>query len=77
MEKYRGKQVFPGTVTGKIYFYENSKVQISQISARGAEEEILRFEKASREAIQQLEQICGKAKQQAGEEAAAVLKYIR
>lgn len=74
MEKYRGKQVFQGTVTGKIYFYENSKVQISQISARGAEEEILRFEKASREAIQQLEQICEKAKQQAGEEAAAVFE---
>ena len=74
METYMGKSVFGGVAIGKISVYKKTEQQVKRVKITDAEAEIVRFEAAKENAIEQLKGLYEKALKEVGEANAAIFE---
>ena len=74
MEIYDGKRVVDGIAIGKIDYYSKEEGQIRRIRIEDTESELLRYEAANLEAVQQLGRLYDKAVKEAGVEQAEIFE---
>lgn len=74
MEIYGGKKVVDGIAIGKIDYYSKEEGQIRRIRIEDTESELLRYEAANLEAVQQLGRLYDKAVKEAGVEQAEIFE---
>lgn len=67
MTVLQGKGVCGGIAFGKIYFYKNDLQKSDKYQVKNTEEEIVRFRRASKKAIADLEELYYKALRETGE----------
>lgn len=72
MELYRGKGVVPGIVIGRLYVFEKGKEQVEKISVADTEAEVVRFQSARGQAMEQLDKLYQDALSRVGEENAQI-----
>ena len=77
MIKIRGKGASAGVAIGPLCFYQRAKNKISRYTVADRDAEWARFERAQAAAVAQLSALTGKARAEAGEAAAALLKVQR
>ena len=73
----RGKGASAGVAVGPLRFYQRAKNKISRYTVADKDAEWARFERAQGIAVEQLGALTGKARAEAGEAAAALLKVQR
>lgn len=74
MEQYGGTAVSRKIAIGRIFYYEKSQMAVKRMKVSDSEKEIRRFEEARRTAQEQLQELCGKAKKEAGESEAEIFE---
>ena len=74
MERLKGKSIFNGVAIGKISFYEKNQQVVKRIKVQDSEEEIMRYEEAKKQAINQLKQLYDKAVIDVGEANAMIFE---
>lgn len=74
MKIYKGKSVFGGIAIGKIQVYVKGEKQVKRVKVEDTEAEILRYRRASEEAMVQLSVLYDKALQEVGEANAAIFE---
>lgn len=74
MKVYKGKSVFGGIAIGKIQVYGKGEKQVKRVKVQDTEAEILRYRRASEEAMVQLSALYDKALQEVGEANAAIFE---
>lgn len=74
MEVINGKNVFRGIAIGKVYYYSKEKNQVVRKKVQDVQLEIVRYEKAKKEAIIQLQNLYAKALKKVGEINAQIFK---
>lgn len=72
MELYRGKGVVPGIAIGRLYVFEKGKEQVEKISVADTEAEVVRFQSARGQAMEQLDKLYQDALSRVGEENAQI-----
>ena len=72
MELYRGKGVVPGIAIGRLYVFEKGKEQVEKISVADTEAEVVRFQSARGQAMEQLDNLYQDALSRVGEENAQI-----
>ena len=72
MELYRGKGVVPGIAIGRLYVFEKGKEQVEKISVADTEVEVVRFQSARGQAMEQLDKLYQDALSRVGEENAQI-----
>ena len=72
MELYRGKGVVPGIAIGRLYVFEKGKEQVEKISVADTEAEVVRFQSARGQAMEQLDKLYQDALSRGGEENAQI-----
>lgn len=72
MELYRGKGVVPGIAIGRLYVFEKGKEQVEKISVADTEAEVVRFQSARGQAMEQLDKLYQDALSSVGEENAQI-----
>lgn len=72
MELYRGKGVVPGIAIGRLYVFEKGKEQVEKISVADTEAEVVRFQSACGQAMEQLDKLYQDALSRVGEENAQI-----
>ena len=77
MIKIRGKGASAGVAIGPLCFYQRAKNKISRHTVTDRDAEWARFGRAQAVAVRQLSALTGKARAEAGEAAAALLKVQR
>lgn len=70
----QGKGVSKGVAKGPIYFYQRAVSVVSAAAASNVEEETRRLEEAKEKSMEQLNALAGKAREEAGEEAAVLFE---
>ena len=74
MELYRGKGVVPGIAIGRLYVFEKGKEQVEKISVADTEAEVVRFQSARGQAMEQLDKLYQDALSRVGEENAQIFE---
>lgn len=74
MKIFCGKAIFKGIAIGKILFNSKDKQQVRRNKIDNIEDEISRFEKAKKEASQELNELYSKALKEVGESNAAIFE---
>ena len=74
MQIYEGKTAFRGIAEGKIKVYRKDQQQIKREHAEDTQEELLRFDRATGEALRQLTGLYEKALKEVGEANAAIFE---
>lgn len=77
MQSYKGKSVFDGIATGRIYRYQKDKPSTEDAGGKSAEEELNRYHRAVQLADAQLKELYDKTLGQQGEGEAAILEGHR
>lgn len=72
MELYRGKGVVPGIAIGRLYVFEKGKEQVEKISVADTEAEVVRFQSARGQAMEQFDKLYQDALSRVGEENAQI-----
>ena len=72
MELYQGKGVVPGIAIGRLYVFEKGKEQVEKISVADTEAEVVRFQSARGQAMEQLDKLYQDALSRVGEENAQI-----
>lgn len=74
MEVFCGKKVVEGIAIGKIYYYSKEEGQIRRVRIEDTESELLRYESAKYEAVEQLARLYDKAVKEVGVEQAEIFE---
>ncbi len=74
MRMYKGKSVRSGVAFGKTFFFERGHVDIKKQDIDDSQAEVERLEKAVKETVLELQDLCEKARQLVGEENAAIFE---
>lgn len=74
MEQFKGKSIFKGVAIGRILFYSKNQQQVKRTKVEDVEAEILRYEKAKENAIEQLNALHDKAVAEVGETNAMIFE---
>lgn len=74
MEKFEGKAIFKGVAIGRIMFYGKKENIVKRFKIEDTAAEIERYDKARKEAIEQLKKLHDDAVKKVGEENAAIFE---
>lgn len=74
MEQFKGKSIYQKVVIGPILYFEKNEVAVKREKTEDVEAEGIRFEEAKEKAIEQLQKLYEKAKNEVGEAEAAIFE---
>ena len=74
MEVHCGKRIVDGIAIGKIFYYSKEEGQIRRVRIEDTESELLRYEAAKLEAVEQLKKLYEKAAKEVGAEQAEIFE---
>ncbi|MCI9139052.1 phosphoenolpyruvate--protein phosphotransferase [bacterium 1XD42-8] len=74
MEQFKGKSIFHKIAIGKIFYYEKNQFTVKRSKIDNFEQEMERFEKAKKIALEQLQGLYEKALKEVGEANAAIFE---